>query len=121
VTPGARSAPGERNSRRALKTVGHALLAYLLLRLLLLLKQAFHSLEHVRWEWLVGATVLEVLSESGYVQSWRANVDPDSLLAAHCRGRRTATHAAWSQLAGGLVVPGGSLASIGVGAWLLRP
>lgn len=106
--------------RRALKAVGYAVFAYLLLRLLPSLKQAFHSLEHVRSEWLVGAIALEVMSECGYVQSWRAIVDPDDVLAADGRGLRTTTHAAWAQLGGGMVVPGGSLASIGVGAWILR-
>lgn len=106
--------------KRVLKAVGYAVFAYLLLRLLPALKQALHSLEHVRWEWIIGAIVLEVLSESGYVQSWRGIVDRDSLLAADGRGARTATHAAWAQLGGGMIVPGGSLASIGVGAWILR-
>jgi uncharacterized membrane protein YbhN (UPF0104 family) len=106
--------------RRALKAVGYAVFAYLLLKLLPSLRQALDSLEHVHWEWIVGAIVLEVLSESGYVQSWRGIVDPDSLLAADGRGTRTATHAAWAQLGGGMIVPGGSLASIGVGAWILR-
>jgi uncharacterized membrane protein YbhN (UPF0104 family) len=106
--------------KRALKVVGYAVFAYLLLRLLPTLRQALHSLEHVRWEWIVGAMVLEVLSESGYVQAWRGVVDPDGLLAANGHGTRTATHAAWAQLGGGMVVPGGSLASIGVGAWILR-
>jgi uncharacterized membrane protein YbhN (UPF0104 family) len=36
------------------------------------------------------------------------------------RGAGTSTEAAWAQLGGGMLVPGGSLASIGVGAWLLR-
>src|SRR5262249_23272067 len=84
-------------------------------------KQALHSLEHVSWEWIVGAIALEVLSEYGYVQSWRGGVDPDSLLAADGRGTRTATHAAWAQLGGGMVVPGGSLAGSGVGSWILSP
>jgi uncharacterized membrane protein YbhN (UPF0104 family) len=106
--------------KRAVKALGYAVLAYLLLRLLPALKQALHSLEHVSWAWIVGAIALEVLSESGYVQSWRGIVDPDSLLAAEGRGTRTATHAAWAQLGGGMIVPGGSLASIGVGAWILR-
>lgn len=106
--------------RRALKALGYLVLAYLFLRLLPTLKQALHSLEHVRWEWIVGAFGLEVLSEFGYVQAWRAIVDRDSLLAADGRGTRTATHAAWAQLGGGMLVPGGSLASIGVGAWILR-
>jgi uncharacterized membrane protein YbhN (UPF0104 family) len=106
--------------KRALKALGYVVLAYMLLRLLPALKQAVHSLEHVRWEWIVGAVALEVLSEFGYVQAWRAIVDRDSLLAADGRGTRTATHAAWAQLGGGMLVPGGSLASIGVGAWILR-
>jgi uncharacterized membrane protein YbhN (UPF0104 family) len=105
---------------RALKAVGYAVFAYLLLRLLPAFKQALHSLENVSWQWLIGAIALEVLSEYGYVQSWRGVVDPDSLLAADGRGTRTATHAAWAQLGAGMVVPGGSLASIGVGAWILR-
>lgn len=106
--------------KRAATALGYLVLAYLLFRLLPALKQALHSLEHARWEWVVGAIALEVLSEFGYVQSWRAIVDPDSLLAADGRGARTATRAAWSQLGGGMLVPGGSLASIGVGAWILR-
>jgi hypothetical protein len=105
-----------RLQNRALKAVGYAVFVYLLLRLVPSLRQALHSLEHVRWEWIVGAIVLEVLSESGYVQSWRGIVDPDRLLAADGRGTRTATHAAWTQLGAGLIVSGGSLASIGVGA-----
>ena len=106
--------------KRALKAVGYAALACLLLRLEPALEQALHSLEHVSWEWIAGAIVLEVLSECGYVQTWRGIVDPESLLAADGHGARTATHAAWAQLGGGMVVPGGSLASIGVGAWILR-
>jgi uncharacterized membrane protein YbhN (UPF0104 family) len=109
-----------RLQKRALKALGYLVLGYLLFRLLPALKQALHSLEHVRREWIVGAVALELLSEFGYVQSWRAIVDRDGLLAADGRGRRTATRAAWAQLGGGMLVPGGSLASIGVGAWILR-
>src|ERR1700693_5965859 len=72
--------------KRAIKAAGYGVFAYLLLRLLPSVKQALDSLEHVRWEWIGGAIVLEVLSESGYVQSWRGIVDPDSLLAADGRG-----------------------------------
>jgi uncharacterized membrane protein YbhN (UPF0104 family) len=61
-----------------------------------------------------------VLSELGYVTAWRAIVDPDNLLGKDRRGVRISTHAAWTQLGGGMVLPGGSLASIGVGAWILR-
>jgi hypothetical protein len=109
-----------RLQKRGLKALGYIVLVYLLFRLLPALKQALHSLEHVRWEWIVGAVALELLSELGYVQSWRAIVDRDGLLAADGRGTRTATRAAWAQLGGGMLVPGGSLASIGVGAWILR-
>jgi uncharacterized membrane protein YbhN (UPF0104 family) len=109
-----------RLQKRALKALGYIVLVYLLFRLWPALKHALHSLEHVRWEWIVGAFALELLSEFGYVQSWRAIVDQDRLLAADGRGTRTATRAAWAQLGGGMLVPGGSLASIGVGAWILR-
>jgi uncharacterized membrane protein YbhN (UPF0104 family) len=109
-----------RLGKRALKALGYILVVYLLFRLLPALKQAVRSLEHVRWEWIVGALALELLSEFGYVQAWRAIVDEDGLLAADGRGTRTATRAAWAQLGGGMLVPGGSLASIGVGAWILR-
>ena len=93
--------------KRALKALGYIVLVYLLYRLLPALKQALHSLEHVRWEWIVGAIGLELLSEFGYVQSWRAIVDPDELLAADGRGTRTATRAAWSQLGGGIGISTG--------------
>jgi uncharacterized membrane protein YbhN (UPF0104 family) len=114
------SAGSTQLQKRLLKAVGYAVFAYLLLRLLPSFKQALHGLERVRWEWIAGAIVLEVLSESGYVQSWRGIVDPDGLLAADGRGTRTAARAAWTQLGAGMIVPGGSLASIGVGAWILH-
>jgi hypothetical protein len=44
-----------RLQKRALKALGYVVFAYLLFRLLPALKQALHSLEHVRWEWIVGA------------------------------------------------------------------
>jgi hypothetical protein len=84
------------------------------------LKQALRSLEHVGWELVLIALALEVLSEVGYVTSCRAIVDPENLLGRDRRGVRISTHAAWPQLGGGMVVPGGALASIGVGAWILR-
>lgn len=106
--------------KHGLKLLGYVVLAYLLLRLLPGLKAALHSLERMHWQWVVGAIALEVLSETGYVMSWRAVVDPDRLLERDGRGARTATRAAWAQLGGGLVLPGGSLTSIGVGAWVLH-
>jgi uncharacterized membrane protein YbhN (UPF0104 family) len=105
---------------RALKLLGYLAFAYLVLRVLPALKQAVHSLERVQWEWVVAAIALMMLSEFGYVLSWRSIVDPDNLLERDGRGARTATRAAWAQLGGGMFLPGGSLASIGVGAWILR-
>jgi uncharacterized membrane protein YbhN (UPF0104 family) len=106
--------------KRALKLLGWLVFGYLLVKLFPDFKQALRSLEHVGWEWVLGAVALEVLSEVGYVTSWRAIVDPENLLGRDRRGMRISTHAAWAQLGGGMVVPGGSLASIGVGAWILR-
>jgi lysylphosphatidylglycerol synthase-like protein len=106
--------------RRAIKLLGWLIFGYLLLKLVPDFKHALRSLEQVDWQWVVGALALEVFSECGYVTSWRAVVDPEKLLGRDPRGVRISTHAAWAQLGGGIVVPGGSLASIGVGAWILR-
>ena len=106
--------------KTALKLLGWLVFAWLLVKLLPELKQAVHSVEHVSWEWVAAAVALEVVSEFGYVLSWRSIVDPEKLLERDGRGARTAERAAWAQLGGGIVVPGGSLASIGVGAWILR-
>ena len=106
--------------KSALKLLGWVVFGVLLVKLVPSLKQALHSLEHVGWEWVIGALVLEVLSENGYVMSWRAICDPDHVLGAHGHRPLTSTHAAWAQLGGGMVVPGGALSSIGVGAWILR-
>jgi uncharacterized membrane protein YbhN (UPF0104 family) len=126
------AAGGARHTRRALSAarghlqksaitlLGWVVFGYLLLKLVPDLKQALHSLEHVGWEWVLGAVALEVLSEVGYATAWRAIVDPEKLLGRDPRGVRVSTHAAWAQLGGGMLLPGGSLASIGVGAWILR-
>jgi uncharacterized membrane protein YbhN (UPF0104 family) len=95
-------------------------LALLVLKLIPSLKQALHSLEHVSGLWLVGAVVLEVVSEMGYVLSWRTIVDPDDLLDRDGRGRQMRTRVAWAQLGGGVFVPGGTLATVGVGTWMLH-
>ena len=92
--------------RSAHKLLGWVVFAVLLLKLVPSLKQALHSLEHASWEWVIGALVLEVLSENGYVMSWRAICDPGSLLGADGHSPRTGTHAAWAQLGGAMVVPG---------------
>jgi uncharacterized membrane protein YbhN (UPF0104 family) len=109
-----------RYGKTTLKLIGYVVLALLLLKLLPALRQALHSLEHVRWQWVVGALLLEVLSELGFVTSWRSIVDPENLLEKDGRGTRTADRAAWAQLGSAELVPGGSLAGIGVGAWILH-
>src|ERR1700722_4807121 len=105
--------------RRALKLVGYLAVAYLIVRLIPSLRQALRDLEHVRWEWVVAALALELVSEIGFVASWRAIVDPEDVLARDGRGGRTATPAAWAQIGGGRLVPGGALSGGGVGAWSL--
>jgi hypothetical protein len=106
--------------RSGLKLVGYLVLAYLVLKLVPSLKQALHSLEHVSWEWVVGALALEVLSETGFVIAWRAIVDPDRVLEADGRGRGIDQRVAWTQLGGGLLLPGGSFGGMGVGSWILH-
>src|ERR1700761_3113489 len=126
------AAPRERHTRRALsaargrlqkaalKLVGWLAIGYLILRLLPVLKQALRSLECVSPAWIIGAIALETASEFGYVVAWRSIVDPENLLERDGRGARTGTRAAWAQLGAGIVVPGGALANVGVGAWILR-
>ena len=106
--------------KSALKLLGWAVFAVVLLKLVPSLHRALNSIEQVSWEWVLGALALEILSETGYVLSWRGICDPDNLLGSGGHHTRTSTHAAWAQLGGGMLVPGGSLASIGVGAWILR-
>ncbi len=106
--------------KKTLKLLGYLVVAYLVVKLIPALKQALRNLEHVRWEWVVAAAGLEVLSETGFVVSWRAIVDPQDLLSRDGRGERMGTRVAWAQLGGGMLVPGGSLSSVGVGAWILH-
>jgi hypothetical protein len=106
--------------KSALKLVGYLVAAYLVLRLVPTLEQGLHSLEQVSWEWVVGAIALEVISETGFVISWRGIVDPEHVLERDGRGRRMDQRVAWAQLGGGLLVPGGSLGGMGVGAWFLH-
>ena len=106
--------------KSAIKLVGFVVAAYLVLRLIPTLEQALHSLEHLSWEWLVGLIAIEVLSETGFVIAWRVVVDPERVLERDGRGRRMDQRVAWAQLGGGLLVPGGSLGGMGVGAWFLH-
>jgi uncharacterized membrane protein YbhN (UPF0104 family) len=106
--------------KKALKLLGYLIVAYLIVRLIPGLKHALKSLEQVRWQWVVAAFAIETLSEMGFAVSWRAIVDPEDLLSREGRGERMATRVAWLQLGGGMLVPGGTLTSVGVGAWILH-
>ncbi len=106
--------------KSALKLLGYLVAAYVVLKLIPTLKQALRSLENVSWEWLLGAIALEVLSELGFVLAWGAIVDPQKLLDRDGRGRRTDNDVAWTQLAGGLLFPGGAWGGLGVGALILH-
>jgi uncharacterized membrane protein YbhN (UPF0104 family) len=100
--------------------VGYLAVAYLVLRLIPTLNEALTALKHVSWGWVVGAIALEVVSETGFVVSWRRIVDPDKVLQRDGRGWRMDQRVAWAQLGGGLLVPGGSLGGMGVGGWILH-
>ena len=102
------------------KLAGYLVLAYVALKLIPALTQALSSLEHVSWEWVLGAIALEVLSELGFVSAWRAIIDPQKALVHEGRGRRTDADVAWVQLGGGLLVPGGAWGGVGVGAFILH-
>ena len=106
--------------RRALKVLGYVVVAYLVMKLIPTFSAALHSLEHVSLLWVAGALALEALSEVGFVISWRRVVDPDDVLGRDGRGHRMDARLAWTQLGGGMLVPGGSLSGVGVGAWLLH-
>jgi uncharacterized membrane protein YbhN (UPF0104 family) len=106
--------------RSALELAGLLGAAYLVLKLIPALKQALRSLEHVSWEWVLGAIALEVVSELGFVVAWREIVDPQKVLDRDGRGRRMDDDVAWAQLGGGLLLPGGAWGGVGVGAWILH-
>jgi uncharacterized membrane protein YbhN (UPF0104 family) len=106
--------------RSALKLAGYLAVAYVVLKLIPALRQALGSLEHVSRVWVLGAIALEVISELGFVAAWRAIIDPQKLLASDGRGQRMDDDVAWTQLAGGLLLPGGAWGGVGVGAFILH-
>jgi uncharacterized membrane protein YbhN (UPF0104 family) len=111
---------GERWLRRAgLRLLAYLIAAYLVVRLIPALRQALEDLERPSWEWLAIVLALEIVSETGFVISWHAIVDPDSRLRRDGRGRID-LRLAWAQLGAGMFVPGGSLSSVGAGSWLLH-
>jgi uncharacterized membrane protein YbhN (UPF0104 family) len=107
-------------AKSAIKLLGYGVLAFLLLKLIPGLKQALASLQHVSWAWLLGVILLEILSEFGFVTSWRAILDPEKVLGRDGRDPRMSARVAWTQLGGSTLMPGGSLASMGVGGWILH-
>jgi uncharacterized membrane protein YbhN (UPF0104 family) len=107
-------------TKRALRLVGFVVFVYLFLRLIPGLEKALEDLKNVRLQWVIGAMAVETASEIGYVFSWRGILDPDDLLRQDGRGRHLGARVAWAQLGGGMIVPGGTLGSMGVGAWMLH-
>jgi uncharacterized membrane protein YbhN (UPF0104 family) len=106
--------------KRAMHLLGLLIFVYLFLKLIPGFTDALESLRGVSISWIVGALFVETLSQCGYVVSWSGILDPDKLLQAEGRGRHLAARVAWAQLGGGMVVPGGTLGSMGVGAWMLH-
>jgi uncharacterized membrane protein YbhN (UPF0104 family) len=107
-------------AKRALHLIGFLLFVYLFLKLIPGFADALESLRGVSVSWIAGAIFVETLSQCGYVVSWTGILDPDGLLRAEGRGRHLGARVAWSQLGGGMLVPGGTLGSMGVGAWMLH-
>jgi uncharacterized membrane protein YbhN (UPF0104 family) len=109
-----------RLSKRTLHFLGFVVFVILFLKLIPGFEKALTDLQSVRFEWVIGAMAVETLSEIGYVVSWRGILDPDNLLRQGDRGKHLGARVAWAQLGGGMVVPGGTLGSIGVGALMLN-
>src|SRR5437016_2996013 len=107
-------------THRALRLIGFVVFVYLVLKLIPGFEKALTSLQNVKFQWVIGAMAVETLSEIGYVVSWRGILDPDNLLRQGGRGKHLGARVAWAQLGGGMVVPGGTLGSMGVGAWMLH-
>jgi uncharacterized membrane protein YbhN (UPF0104 family) len=111
---------GESWLRKAgVRVVGYGIAAYLVIRLIPALREALEDLERPSWWWLALVFALEIVSETGFVISWHAIVDPEGRLG-RTGHRRLDVRLAWAQLGAGMFIPGGSLASVGAGAWLLH-
>src|SRR6185437_934531 len=107
-------------AKRALHRIGFLIFVYLFLKLIPGFADALDSLRGVSLAWIAGAIFVETLSQCGYVVSWTGILDPEGLLRAEGRGRHLGARVAWSQLGGGMLVPGGTIGSMGVGAWMLH-
>ena len=112
---------GERWLRKTgLRVLGYLIAAFLFVKLIPGLREAVEDLEKLSLAWLVAVFGLEILSEMGFVMSWRAVVDPEHRLGRDSHGGRIDIRLAWAQLGAGMFIPGGSLSSVGAGAWLLH-
>ncbi|HEV7461591.1 MAG TPA: lysylphosphatidylglycerol synthase transmembrane domain-containing protein [Solirubrobacteraceae bacterium] len=109
-----------RLSTRTLHLIAFVVFVILFLKLIPGFEKALSDLQNVSLGWVVAAMAVETLSEIGYVVSWRGILDPDSLLRQDGRGKHLGARVAWAQLGGGMVVPGGTLGSMGVGAVMLH-
>jgi MFS family permease len=115
-----------REGERWLRKTGLRLLAYLIAAFLFVklipgLREAVEDLEKLSGAWLVAVFVLEILSETGFVISWHAIVDPENRLGRDGHGGgRMDVRLAWAQLGAGMFIPGGSLSSVSAGTWLLH-
>jgi uncharacterized membrane protein YbhN (UPF0104 family) len=107
-------------SKTGLRLLAYLLAAFLVIKLIPSLQEALEDLERLSWPWLVAVFVLETVSETGFVVSWHAIVDPESSLGRRPGRRAFDTRLAWAQLGAGMFLPGGSLSSVGAGTWLLH-
>jgi MFS family permease len=103
-----------------LRLVAYLVAAYLVIKLIPSLQAALEDLERLSVPWLLVVLGLEVLSETGFVVSWHSIVDPDNTIGLRAGGRRGDQRLAWAQLGAGIVVPAGSVSSVGAGTWLLH-
>jgi uncharacterized membrane protein YbhN (UPF0104 family) len=106
--------------KRLLKLVVFLVFALLIVKVIPGLEKAFQDLKNVSVSWIIFALAIETVSEVGYVVSWRGILDPDNLLAGRTRGVGLGARVAWAQLGGGMIIPGGTVASMGVGGWFLH-
>jgi hypothetical protein len=103
--------------RSALKLIGYAACAYLVLRLIPSLRQALGNLERLHWQWLVAALALEILSErASWPRGGRSWIPTTCCLGRAgewvpgLHGRSWGRHARARRLPGGM----------GVGAWIMH-
>jgi uncharacterized membrane protein YbhN (UPF0104 family) len=106
--------------KTGLRLLAYVVAAFLFIKLMPGLREAVEDLEKLSLEWLVAVFVLEILSETGFVISWHAIVDPESRLGGDGHGGRMDVRLAWAQLGAGMFIPGGSLSSVSAGSWLLH-